>query len=175
VARGDYHGSFQHPLRAFFVGIGLLVLLVGGWVIGVEAGSPPSSAHTSVRLVTKFGQPKMRVVTVSQPVVSTVVSDRTKTVRIQGVGPTRVVVLHTGGKQVVAYLPVDQVPALKAAAEEATPLTVYVPDPVTVTETVTETTSETATETVTETATETETVTSPPTSSGSTSASTPSP
>ena len=165
MARGDYHGSFQHPLRAFFVGTGLLVLLVGGWVIGVEAGSPPSSAHVETHLVTQFGQPKLRVITVSQPVVSTVVSDRTKTVRIQGVGPTRVVVIHTGGKEVVAYLPVDQVPALTAAAESATPLTVYVPDPVTVTQTVTETTSETVTETATETQTVTETA--PPTSSGS--------
>ena len=157
MARGDYHGSFQHPLRAFFVGTGLLVLLVGGWVIGVEAGSPPSSAHVVTHLVTEFGQPKLRVITVSQPVVSTVVSDRTKTVRIQGVGPTRVVVIHTGGKEVVAYLPIDQVPALTAAAESATPLTVYVPDPVTVTQTVTETATET--QTVTET--------TPPTSSGS--------
>ena len=169
MARGDYHGSFQHPLRAFFVGTGLLVLLVGGWVIGVEAGSPPSSAHVETHLVTKFGQPKLRVITVSRPVVSTVVSDRTKTVRIQGVGPTRVVVIHTGGKEVVAYLPIDQVPALTAAAESATPLTVYVPDPVTVTQTVTETTTETVTETATETQTVTET--SPPTSSGSSPAS----
>src|SRR6478672_639168 len=161
MARGDYHGGFQHPLRAFFVGTGLLVLLVGGWVIGVEAGSPPPSAHVRTHLVTQFGQPKLRVITVSQPVVSTVVSDRTKTVRIQGVGPTRVIVIHTGGKEVVAYLPVDQVPALTAAAENATPLTVYVPDPVTFTQTVTETATET--QTVTET--------SPPTSSGSSPAS----
>ena len=79
-------------------------------------GSPPPSAHVRTHLVTQFGQPKLRVITVSQPVVSTVVSDRTKTVRIQGVGPTRVIVIHTGGKEVVAYLPVDQVPALTAAA-----------------------------------------------------------
>ena len=141
------------------------MLLVGGWVIGVEAGSPPPSAHVETHLVTQFGQPKLRVITVSQPVVSTVVSDRTKTVRIQGVGPTRVIVIHTGGKEVVAYLPVDQVPALTAAAESATPLTVYVPDPVTVTQTVTETTTETVTDTATETQTVTETT--PPTSSGS--------
>jgi hypothetical protein len=156
-------------LRAFFVGSGLLVLLVGGWVIGVEAGSPPPSTHVSTQVITKFGQSKLRVVTVSQPVVSTVVSDRTETVRIQGVGPTRVVVIHTGGKEVVAYLPVDQVPALTAAAENATPLTVYVPDPVTVTETVTETTTDTVTETATETETDTVTETTPPTSSGSSS------
>ena len=156
-------------MRAFFVGSGLLVLLVGGWVIGVEAGSPPPSTHVSTQVITKFGQSKLRVVTVSQPVVSTVVSDHTKTVRIQGVGPTRVVVIHTGGKEVVAYLPVDQVPALTAAAENATPLTVYVPDPVTVTETVTETTTDTVTETATETETDTVTETTPPTSSGSSS------
>jgi hypothetical protein len=76
-----------------------------------------------------------------------------------------VVVIHTGGKEVVAYLPIDQVPALTAAAESATPLTVYVPDPVTVTQTVTETTTETVTETATETQTVTETT--PPTSSES--------
>jgi hypothetical protein len=80
-----------------------------------------------------------------------------------------VVVIHTGGKEVVAYLPVDQVPALTAAAENATPLTVYVPDPVTVTETVTETTTDTVTETATETETDTVTETTPPTGSSSSS------
>jgi ABC-type Fe3+-hydroxamate transport system substrate-binding protein len=155
-------------LRAFFVGTGLLVLLVGGWVIGVEAGSPPSAVRMETRLVTQFGQPKLQVITVPQPVVSTVVSDRTRTVRIKGVGPTRIVVLHTGGKEVVAYLPVDQVPALTAAAAN-TPLTVYVPQPVTITETVTEGSTETVTET--QTATETVTETAPPTSSATSSGS----
>jgi len=155
-------------MRAFLVGTGLVVLLLGGWVVGVEAGGPPSPARVETRLITKFGEPKLQVVTVPQPVVSTVVNDRTKIVRIEGVGPTRVVVIHSGGQQLVAYLPVDQVPALTAAAAD-TPLTVYVPDPVTVTQTVTDTTTETVTETATETQTVTET--SPPTSSGSSPAS----
>ena len=153
-------------MRAFLVGSGLLVLLLGGWVVGVEAGGPPTPTRVETRLVTQFGQPKLQMVTVSQPVVSTVVSDRTKIVRINGVGPTRVVVIHTGGQELVAYLPVDQVPALTAAAAD-TPLTVYVPQPVTVTETVSETVTETQTETQTETVTQT--TDSTPTSDASTS------
>jgi hypothetical protein len=154
-------------VRAFFIGTGLVVLLLGGWVVGVEAGGPPSPARVETRLITKFGQPKLQMVTVPQPVVSTVVNDRTKIVRIEGVGPTRVVVIHSGGKQLVAYLPVDQVPALSAAAAADMPLTVYVPqEPVTVTETVSETVTETATETQTDTVTET--VTTPTSDSSST-------
>lgn len=152
-------------MRAFFVGTGLVVLLLGGWVVGVEAGGPPTPARVETRLITKFGEPKLQMVTVPQPVVSTVVNDKTKIVRIEGVGPTRVVVIHSGGQQLVAYLPVDQVPALTAAAVD-TPLTVYVPqEPVTITETVSETVTETATET--QTATETVTETAPPTSDAS--------
>ena len=117
----------------------------------------------------RFG---LQVVTVSQPVVSTVVSDRTKIVRINGVGPTRVVVIHTGGQELVAYLPIDQVPALTAAAAD-TPLTVYVPQPVTVTETVSETVTETVSETQTETVTETTTDTTPTSQASSADAPTP--
>ena len=36
-----YHGSFDHPVRAFLIGVTLLVLLFGGFVVGTEAGTHP--------------------------------------------------------------------------------------------------------------------------------------
>ena len=36
-----YHGGFDHPVRSFVIGVALLVLLFGGFVVGVEAGTHP--------------------------------------------------------------------------------------------------------------------------------------
>ncbi len=165
MRRSEYHGSFQHPVRAFLIGTGLVVLLLGGWVIGVEAGGSPSSV-TSTRVITRLGDHRLKLITVTDPVVSTVVNDHTRIVHVPGLGPTRVVVVHTGGQDVVAYMPVAETGALTSSgtSDAIAPLTVYVPQPVTVTETVTETTpGGTVTETVTET--DTVTVTAPTSSS----------
>ncbi len=164
MRRSEYHGSFQHPVRAFLIGTGLVVLLLGGWVIGVEAGGSPT-ASTSTRVVTRLGDHQLRLITVTDPVVSTVVNNHTRIVRVPGLGPTRVVVVHANGQDIVAYMPVAESDALTSSgtSDSIAPLTVYVPEPVTVTQTVTE--SEPG-GTVTETVTETDTVTvTAPTSS----------
>lgn len=155
-------------MRAFLIGTGLVVLLLGGWVIGVEAGGSPTAA-TATRVVTRFGDHQLRLITVTDPVVSTVVNSHTRIVHVPGLGPTRVVVVHTGGQDVVAYMPVAESDALSSSGTSAAiaPLTVYVPQPVTVTNTVTESEpGDTVTETVTET--DTVTVTEPASSSADT-------
>ena len=51
-----YHGSFDHPVRAFLIGVTLLVLLFGGFVVGIEAGTNPiEQTGATVRVVTMKG------------------------------------------------------------------------------------------------------------------------
>jgi hypothetical protein len=137
-----YHGSFEHPVRAFAIGMTLLVLLFGGFVLGVEAGSPPTD-RTTVRVITRHGQR----VTVAEPVTTRLVKGRPQTVRLPGSVRTRVVVIRRHGRTIVAY----RAPA--AGDGPGTLQTLYVATPETVT--VTEpgsTMTETETVTVTETA-----------------------
>jgi hypothetical protein len=126
--RSDYHGSFQHPRRAFLAGVGLVALLLAGWVVGVEAGNSPSSESTRVLVRTV---PVKRVITVSQPVVRTVVHNRRDVVRLPG--QARVVVIHENGQQVLGYINSGDNPL--TANAKPLPVTVYVPEPTTVTET----------------------------------------
>jgi hypothetical protein len=145
MGRGsDYHGSFQHPRRAFLAGVALVGLLLAGWVIGVEAGSSPSGESTRVLVRTV---PVKRVVTVSQPVVRTVVHNKRDVVRLPG--EARVVVIHENGHQVLGYINPSDNPL--TANAKPLPVTVYVPEPTTVTETQTETSTVTVTVTVTDT------------------------
>jgi len=148
-----YHGSFEHPVRAFAIGVTLLVLLFGGFVLGVEAGTG-SGDTVAARVVTVHGQ---RTLTVAQPVVRTVVSGgRTEIVQLPGSERTRVVVIHRHGRTLVAYQ------AANAAATGDTPgtlQTLYVAQPqtYTVTEPASTVTVSGPTETVTVTETATET------------------
>lgn len=136
--RSDYHGGFQHPRRAFLAGVALVGLLLAGWVVGVEAGSPPTNESTRVLVRTV---PVKRVITVSQPVVRTVVHNQRDVVRLPG--EARVVVIHENGHQVLGYIDPTENPL--TASAKLLPVTVYVPEPTTVTETQIETTTVTVT------------------------------
>jgi hypothetical protein len=59
VRDSRYHGSFEHPVRAFLIGVTLLVLLFGGFVVGTEAGTHPiEQAGATERVVTMTGRTK---------------------------------------------------------------------------------------------------------------------
>jgi ABC-type Fe3+-hydroxamate transport system substrate-binding protein len=142
-----YHGSFDHPVRSFLIGVSLLVLLFGGFVVGVEAGGHPSSSR-GTRTLTLRDQ-RLRVVTVQQPVVRTTVGGATTIVRLLGPGRTAAVV-KDGDSTLFGYLSGrDSESTVPASAFRRTG-TIFVPEPTTVTETVTETTTETVTETATD-------------------------
>ena len=139
-----YQGSFEHPVRSFLIGIALLVLLFGGFVVGIEASSQPST-FGGTRTLT-VGDQRLRVVTVQRPVVRTTVGRTTTIIRLLGAGRTAAVV-RNGNSTLVGYLsPRHRGPIVSSSAfSEAG--TIYLPSPVTVTETITETVTQTVTET----------------------------
>jgi hypothetical protein len=148
-ARG-YHGGFRHPIRAFAVGVTLLVLLFAGFVGGIELGSPPAGTSSQRIRIVKRANGAVRVVTVQQPVVTTVVSNRLRVVRLPGGTERRIVVIRRdGGKAVLGYL---QKPLSSGGATTATelPVTVYLAEPSVVTTVVTSVATSTVTTTVTE-------------------------
>jgi hypothetical protein len=153
MRRTRYHGGFDHPVRAFVIGTTLLVLLFGGFVVGIEAGTHPLEQAAATRVpVTTVG---VHTVTVQTPVVRTVVHGSSRLVRLTTT-ETRVVVIHRNGKTIFAYEPAPDSAAASGPLSENPPTFYTVP-----TETVTETQP---TETVTETAppeTVTVTVTEP--------------
>jgi hypothetical protein len=144
-----YHGGFDHPVRSFLIGVTLLVLLFGGFVVGIEAGTRPSSS-TTTRTITLADQ-QLRVVTVQQPVVRTTVGHATTIVRLLGPGRTAAVV-RKGGSTLLGYLASGHRGPIVASSAFRQAGTIYVPEPTTVTET--ETVTDTSTETVTVTATD---------------------
>lgn len=152
-----YHGSFDHPVRAFLIGVTLLVLLFGGFVVGIEAGKNPiEQTSAAVRIVTTKGH--VHPVTVGLPVVSTVIDGRTSVVTLPGSVRRQVVVIHRHGKTLYGYATI-QPPLAGDTSFTNSAATVYEPAPVTVT---------TPPETVTAppvTVTVTVTVTAPPPSS----------
>src|ERR1700751_5122188 len=93
-----YHGGFEHPVRSFAIGVTLLVLLFGGFVVGVEAGTHPLEQAASTQLV---AQGSVHTVTVQVPVVRKVVDGHTRVLR--PLTRTRVVVIHRNGKTIIAY------------------------------------------------------------------------
>jgi hypothetical protein len=150
VRERAYHGGFEHPVRAFVIGVTLLVLLFGGFVVGIEAGTSPSDG-TVLRVVTHHG---VRYVTIPEPVTSTVVSDgRTEVVTLPGSERTRIVVIHRNGRTLLAY----QAPAANGTTGTLKTLYVATPQTVTETEAGTTVTLPGTTETVTQTVTETDT------------------
>src|SRR5919201_927956 len=102
--RREYHGSFQHPVRAFVIGCGLLMLLLAGWIVGVEAGGTSIATRTHIRVVT----------------------NRTRIVRLPGIGRSRVIVVRSEGRDVIAYLPLTESGQLDGATTSVLPLTLWV-------------------------------------------------
>ena len=156
----QYQGGFEHPLRAFLIGISLLVLLFGGFAVGIETGTHPIDANEAANTVGAAG---VHTVTVQQPVVRTVIKGNGKVVRLPGSTTTRVVVVHRGGRTLFGYL------APASTSDSGDPVaasTIYVPAPTTVTEPpVTETVTEPPVKvTVTETSPPSSTDTGPGTS-----------
>jgi hypothetical protein len=150
VRERAYHGGFEHPVRAFVIGVTLLALLFGGFVVGIEAGTKPSDG-TVLRVVTHH---RVRYVTVPEPVTSTIVSNgRTEVVTLPGSERTRIVVIHRNGRTLLAY----QAPATNGTAGTLETLYVAPPQTVTETEAGTTVTLPGTTETVTQTVTETDT------------------
>jgi hypothetical protein len=131
VRDSRYHGSFDHPVRAFLIGVTLLVLLFGGFVVGTEAGTHPiEQAGATERVVTMTGSTK--TVAVGLPVTRTVINGRTTAVTLPGSVRRQVVVIHRHGKTIYAYAAIEPAPAGDTSVTNSAS-TVYVPAPVTVT------------------------------------------
>ena len=141
-----YHGSFDHPVRAFLIGVTLMVLLFGGFVVGIEAGKNPiEQTGAAVQVVTHKG---VRTVKVPEPVVRTVVNGHTSVIKLPGTVHRQVV----GGKTVFIYRGsvIEPAPGADTSLTNSA-MTVLIPT--TVTDTVTDTvTAPPSTVTVTETA-----------------------
>jgi len=131
VRDSRYHGGFEHPVRAFLIGVTLLVLLFGGFAIGIEAGKNPiEPTGAAVRVVTTKG--RVQTVTVGLPVARTVIDGRTRVVTLPGSVRRQVVVIHRGGKTIYAYGGIEPAPGPGSGVTNSAS-TVYVPAPVTVT------------------------------------------
>jgi hypothetical protein len=135
-------------VRAFVIGVTLLVLLFGGFVFGVEAGTHPLEQAAVTRLTAT--QASLHTVTVQAPVVRTVINGRTRVIRLASTR-TRVVVIHRNGKTIIAYEPAPGTTAT-SGPQSASPPTFYtVPtETVTVTEPGTTVTEPPVTVTVTD-------------------------
>jgi hypothetical protein len=132
-------------VRSFVIGVTLLVLLFGGFVIGVEAGTHPLEQTAVTRIVGSQGS--VHDVTIQQPVVSTVINGRTRFIRLR----TRVVVIHRNGRTIIAYEPAPGSTAASGPDSAAAPTLYTVPTTtVTVTEPGTTVTEPPVTVTVTE-------------------------
>jgi hypothetical protein len=150
VRDSRYHGGFDHPVRSFLIGVTLLVLLFGGFVVGTEAGTHPiEQTGTAVRVVTTKG--RVHTVTVGLPVARTVIDGRTSVVTLPGSVRRQVVVIHRHGKTIYAYATIQPVPAGDTSVTNSA-ATVYAPVPVTVTTPPETVTAPPVTVTVTETA-----------------------
>jgi len=132
VRDSRYHGGFDHPVRAFLIGVTLLVLLFGGFVVGIEAGTHPiEQTGAAVRVVTSKGHVKTVTVHVPVSVVRrTVVNGHTSVVTLPG--PVRRQVV--GGKTTYVYGAIDTAPGADtgitvSAATVFVPTTVTVPAP----------------------------------------------
>ena len=143
-----YHGGFDHPVRAFLIGVTLLVLLFGGFAVGIEAGTHPiEQTRAAVRVVTVNGH--VRTINVPAPVVSTVINGHTSVIRLPGRVHRQVI----GGKTVYIYRGSVIEPAPAADTSLTNSAMTFLVPPKTVTDTVTDiVTAPASTVTVTETA-----------------------
>lgn len=119
-------------MRAFVIGVTLLVLLFGGFVVGVEAGTHPLEQTAVTTLMP--ARSSVHTVTVQAPVVRTVVNGHSRVIRLASTR-TQVVVIRRDGKTIIAYEPAPGTTA-SSGPESAAPPTLYtVPtETVTVTE-----------------------------------------
>ncbi len=141
-----YHGSFDHPVRAFLIGVTLLVLLFGGFAVGIEAGTHPiERTGAAVQVLTTKG--RVQTITVPVPVVRTVINGHTSVVTLPGAVRRQVV----GGKTTYTYGTIEPAPGADTGITDSA-ATVFVPTTVTVTEPPETVTSPPETVTVTETA-----------------------
>ena len=144
-----YQGSFDHPVRAFLIGVTLLVLLFGGFVVGIEAGTHPiEQTGAAVRVVTTKG--RVQTVTVGLPVARTVINGRTRVVTLPGSVRRQLVVIHRDGKTIYAYGAIEPAPGGGSGVTNSAS-TLYAPAPATVTTPPETVTSPPVTVTVTET------------------------
>src|SRR6478736_3513891 len=165
MRHSQYQGGFDHPVRAFVIGVTLLVLLFGGFAVGVEAGTHPRTLAVSTIKVSGTAT----TTTVTQTVNSHVVKVQGEVVKLPGTTTTRVVrviVVRDHRGRVHYYL---QPASTSTSGEPLAAATVVLtgapititgpPTTVTQTETVPGTTA-TVTDTFTETAPPTTTATS---------------
>src|SRR6476660_950280 len=89
MRHSQYQGGFDHPVRAFVLGVTLLVLLFGGFAVGVGAGPPPSSVAVSTVVVSGpvgthvvTQRLNSHVITVQGQVVKLPANPTTKVVRV---------------------------------------------------------------------------------------------
>ena len=172
MRHSQYQGGFDHPVRAFVIGVTLLVLLFGGFAVGVEAGTHPRTLAVSTIKVS--GTATTTVVT--QKVNSHVVKVQGEVVKLPGTTTTRVVrviVVRDHQGLVHSYL---QPASTSTSGEPLAAATVVLTGaPITITG---PPTTVTQTETVpgsTVTDTQTVTVTAPPTTTGTSNATTTTP
>lgn len=172
MRHSQYQGGFDHPVRAFVIGVTLLVLLFGGFAVGVEAGTHPRTLAVSTIKVS--GTATTTVVT--QKVNSHVVKVQGEVVKLPGTTTTRVVrviVVRDHQGRVHYYL---QPASTSSSGEPLAAATVVLTGaPITITG---PPTTVTQTETVpgsTVTDTQTVTVTAPPTTTGTSNATTTTP
>jgi hypothetical protein len=145
VRDSRYHGSFDHPVRAFLIGVTLLVLLFGGFVVGTEAGKNPiEQTSAAVRVVTTKGH--VQTVTVGLRVARTVINGRTSVATLPGTVRRQVV----GGKTTYTYGGIEAAPGADSGLTDSG-ATIFVPTTVTVTTPPETVTSPPETVTVTET------------------------
>src|SRR3954452_15920907 len=160
MRHSQYQGGFDHPVRAFLIGVTLLVLLFGGFAVGIEAGTHPRTLATST--VEVSGTVGTRVVT--QKVNSRVITVQGQVVKLPGTTTTkvvRVIVVRDHQGRVHYYL--QPASSLSSGEPLAASTVVLTGAPITITgppTTVTQTETAPGT-TVTETVTVTETT--PPT------------
>jgi hypothetical protein len=163
MRHSQYQGGFDHPLRAFVIGVTLLVLLFGGFAVGVEAGTHPRTLAASTIEVS--GTVDTQVVT--QKVNSRVITVQGEVVKLPGTTTTkvvRVIVVRDHQGRVHYYLQPTSTSssgeplAASTVVLTGSPITITGP-PTTVTQTETAP-GTTVTQTVTETAPSTTTETS---------------
>jgi hypothetical protein len=168
MRHSQYQGGFDHPVRAFLIGVTLLVLLFGGFAVGIEAGTHPRTLAASTIEVS--GTVGTQVVT--QKVNSRVITVHGEVVKLPGTSTTkvvRVIVVRDHQGRVHYYLQ----PASTSSSGEplAASTVVLTGSPITIT-------GPTTTVTQTETApgtTVTETETAPPTTTETSNATTTTP
>ncbi len=142
-----YHGSFDHPVRAFLIGVTLLVLLFGGFVVGTEAGTHPiEQTREAVSVVTVKGHVQTTTVAVGRRVVN----GQTSVVTLPGLVRREVV----GGKTTLVYSALEPAPGGSSGVTDSGASLFVVPTTVTVTTPPDTVTAPPVTVTVTETETE---------------------